>query len=142
MRKIRGFTLIELMVVVAVVGILAAIAYPSYQNSIMKSHRAQAKACLLELSQYMERFYTTNMRYDQSSAGVANSLPAGGCRTDGRLDQFYTISFSGQVTATGYTLQAVPQGVQVARDAQCGTLTINQSGVRTKSGTGSLSDCW
>lgn len=67
----RGFTLIELMVVVAVVGILAAVAYPSYREFVAKSRRAQAKTVLLSAQQWMERFYTENFRYDKNSMGVA-----------------------------------------------------------------------
>ncbi len=72
----RGFTLIELMIVVAVIAILAAIAYPSYQDSVRKSRRADAKAALLDLAQFMERNYTTANRYDQNSAGTAINTAA------------------------------------------------------------------
>ena len=72
-----GFTLIEVMIVVAVIGILAAIAYPSYQESVTKTRRSAAQGCLVEMAQFMERFYTTNMRYDQTAAGVAVGEQAG-----------------------------------------------------------------
>lgn len=75
MKKLRvpqqGFTLIELMIVVAVIGVLAALAYPSYKEYIAKSRRAEAKAVLLSGQQWMERFYTENFRYDKNSAGTA-----------------------------------------------------------------------
>ena len=74
MKKLRvpqqGFTLIELMIVVAVIGVLAALAYPSYKEYIAKSRRAEAKAVLLSGQQWMERFYTENFRYDKNSAGT------------------------------------------------------------------------
>ena len=78
--SIQGFTLIEVMIVVAVIGILAAIAYPSYQESVTKTRRSAAQGCLVEMAQFMERFYTTNMRYDQTAAGVAVALANPTCR--------------------------------------------------------------
>ncbi|AFL74093.1 type IV pilin protein [Thiocystis violascens] len=133
MRSRKGFTLIELMITVAIVGILAAIAYPSYQNQVLKTRRAAAKGCLLELAQFMDRFYTTTMVY------TGAVLPATACRTD--LASFYTFSFPVAVTATTYSIQAAPQGAQTG-DTLCGTLGINQVGTRTESGTGTAADCW
>jgi len=145
-RSARGFTLIELMIVVAIIAIIAAIAYPSYINSITKTNRAAAKACLSEHANYMERYYTTNLSYYKDTAGtVLAALPALGCDTDGGMNTKYTFSFSAAPTAASpntYTIQAAPQGVQASRDTQCGTLTLNQAGTRTESGTGTLADCW
>ena len=73
----KGFTLVEVMVVVAIIGILAAIAYPSYQDSVVKSKRGAAVSCLMEQVQFMERFYSTNLRYDQTTAGAPVGLPLG-----------------------------------------------------------------
>lgn len=67
----KGFTLIELMIVVAIIGILASIAYPSYKEYVAKSRRAEAKATLMAGQQWMERFYSENFRYDKNSANVA-----------------------------------------------------------------------
>ncbi len=132
--NIRGFTLIELLVVVAIVAILAMIAYPSYTEQVRKSRRGTAQACLMELAQYMERFYTTNMRYDQDTGGTAVALPNTDCVQD--LNNFYTFSFSGNVTQTAFTIQAAPTGAQ-AGDT-CGTLTIDQAGQKTPTTSG----CW
>ena len=141
MSSARGFTLIEVMIVVAVIGILAALAYPSYQDSVIKTRRSAAQGCLVEMAQFMERFYTTNMRYDQTTAGVAVALANPTCRAD--MAAFYAFSFpAGQPTQTTYTLQAVPQGSQVADNARCGTLTLTQAGTKGRSGTAALQDCW
>ncbi len=132
MRLQAGFTLIELMIVVAIVGILAAIAYPSYQGHVIKTRRGSAQGCLLELAQFMDRYYTTNMAY----TGAA--LPTTACRNE--LASFYTFSVT-IPSATTFSITAAPQGAQTA-DTTCATLGINQLGTKSETGTGSVSDCW
>lgn len=140
MKHQKGFTLIELMITVAIVGILAAVAYPSYQQHILKTRRAEAKACLSELAQFMERFYTTNLRYDQDSGGTAVALPNIQCRTD--LTNFYTTQFvADSLGQRSYSLEAVPKGSQ-ASDTACGTLSLTQAGVKGSSVTGAAAKCW
>jgi type IV pilus assembly protein PilE len=124
----RGFSLIELMVTVAIVAILAAVAYPAYQNHVVKTRRAAAQACLLELAQFMERYYATNLTY------IGATLPNTACRSD--LAAHYTFGFSGNPTATAFTLQATAQGTQATRDAACSPLTVTVTGARGPNG------CW
>lgn len=134
-----GFTLLELMITVAVVAILATIAYASYQDQIVKSRRAAAAACLQERAQFMERFYTTNLSYlDSASAAPAIS------QCDNEVSPHYQVGLAAGTTARAFTLQAVPQGVQATRDTKCATLTINQLGARGVSGTASATPevCW
>lgn len=137
-----GFTLVELMIVVAIVAILASIAYPSYQQHVMKSRRATAQSCLLEVSQFMERFYATNMRYDKTADGKAVTFPNTQCTTD--LAGQYVLRFAaGEPTAGSYTIEAVPQGHQATLDTKCGTLSFNHRGEKKVSVTGTpVSDCW
>lgn len=139
MKRHRGFTLIELMITVAVIGILAAIALPSYQRYIIETRRAAGAGCLLELAQFMERFYTTNMSYLKSD-GDAPDLPATSCVNE--LEDFYTFSLSA-ADATTYSLEAEPQGGQ-ASDT-CATLTIDQAGTKGANGSTTWADvktCW
>ena len=135
----RGFTLIELMIVVAIIAILAAIAYPSYQNHVIKTRRGAAAACALEAAQFMERFYTTNLRYDQNRGGVAVALPDLACETE--IGDFYDIALKA-VDKRSYVIEAAPKGAQATKDTKCGTLSINQVGAKTVSGTGNVADCW
>jgi type IV pilus assembly protein PilE len=127
----KGFTLLELMIVTAIVAILAAIAVPAYDSYIIKTRRAAAAGCLMELSAFMERHYTTNLTY------TGATLPTTQCQND--LDSYYTFGLdSTKLAQRTYTLQAVPAGSQTT-DA-CGTLGINQAGTKTyKSGATS---CW
>lgn len=126
--KNPGFTLIELMVTVAIVAVLAAIAYPSYQSHVVKTRRKAAEACLVELAQFMERYYTTNMKY------TGASLPTTQCQTD--LGSYYTFGFGSYPNATSYTLKAEAGGVQAAKDASCTPLELSHTGAK------SPSNCW
>ncbi len=125
-RSSQGFTLIELMIAVAVIAILASIAIPSYQQHVIKTRRATAAACMMEAAHFMERYHTTNLRYS-TAAGGNPTLPA--CSQD--VSAFYTVGFNGTATATTYRLQAVPQGAQATKDTTCGTLGINQTGAKS-----------
>ncbi|MBL8428343.1 MAG: type IV pilin protein [Dechloromonas sp.] len=126
MNKTKGFTLIELMIVVAIIGIITSIAYPSYLEHTRQSRRSSVEGCMIERSQFMERYYTANMSYANAALTAC----------DGSIAGFYTLAFSAQ-TATTYTIQATPKGDQL--NDKCGTLSITHLGAKTSSsGTG----CW
>jgi type IV pilus assembly protein PilE len=125
------------MIVVAVVAILAAIAYPSYQDHVRRSRRADAKATLLELSQFMERYYTENNRYT-TGGGAAPTLPFAEAPKEGAT-KYYDLSLSA-VAQESYTLQAAPKGAQ-AND-RCGNLTLTNAGVKGATGAPGATECW
>jgi type IV pilus assembly protein PilE len=135
-RKQAGVTLIELMIAVAIVAILAAIAYPSYQRYVVRTHRNSASACLSQYAQFMERHYTANLTYVGAAPGNL------ACARENDLDRRYTIGIRGTPTARAYILDATPRDTQAAQDAACGTLTINQTGARSVSGTAGRDACW
>lgn len=137
---LRGFTLIELMIVVAIVAIIAAVGYPSYISHITKTKRVAAEACLSEYANYMERYYSINLRYDQDSAGTANTLPTLSCASD--LSTDYKFSFAATPGQSTYRVRAVPQGSQASRDTECNTISLNQAGTKTENGTGTVASCW
>ena len=137
-RQQSGFTLIEVMIVVAIIAILSAVAYPSYQDSIRRSARADAQADMMELVQRSERFFTQNNRYDQTRAAVAYALPfSQSPRTGGAK---YNFTFVSAAPGQAYTLTATPAGGQVADT--CGTLSINQLGVSLPAQGTNGRDCW
>lgn len=135
-RSVAGFTLIELMVVVAVIAILAAIAYPSYQDSVRKSRRAQAKADLVEYAAQAERYRTVNNSYNAPAPGFALPFTVSP-RETGATAQYNL----GIVTAADtFVITATPTGGQTAD--RCGTLSLSQAGVKTETGTATLAECW
>ncbi|MFM5246429.1 type IV pilin protein [Aeromonas caviae] len=121
--KQSGITLLELMVVVAVVAILAAVAYPSFTDGLHKSRRAEAIKGLLSMQLKQEEFRISNTSYSGTPAQVGNPT-----------SDYYTFTISG-ATATVYTLIATAKGSQ-SNDSGCTTLTLNKADTKTPS------DCW
>jgi type IV pilus assembly protein PilE len=137
-----GFTLIELMIVVAIIAIVAAVAYPSYRDSVSRGKRSDAKAVLLENSQWLERQATVSSAYNKKGDGStidSAALPIKEAPKDGAAKS-YDVSFASGPSASAYTLRAVPKNA-MATD-QCGTLTFTNAGERGVSGTASVSECW
>ncbi|HEY0288252.1 MAG TPA: type IV pilin protein [Pseudomonas sp.] len=127
----RGFTLIELMITVAIVGILAAIAYPSYTNYVLRGYRSEGIALLSDAAARMERFYAQNNTY------VGATLATIGITNANSANNKYTLQLASAATATAYTLQVVPQGSQV-KDTTCGTMSLDQAGNKLPT----TAECW
>jgi type IV pilus assembly protein PilE len=121
----RGFTLMELLIVIAILGIIAAVAIPNYSQYVMRSRRAQAASCLQEYAQYMERVYSSTLTYVGSTP-----LPDLGCANENRLKTYYTIT-APTVAQRNYTLLATPLGAQLSADTTCGKLQLASTGARS-----------
>ncbi|MCW5220234.1 prepilin-type N-terminal cleavage/methylation domain-containing protein [Verminephrobacter aporrectodeae subsp. tuberculatae] len=154
-RTQRGFTLIEVMIVTAIIAILAAVAYPSYREYIAKSRRAEAKTILISAQQWMERFYTENFRYDENSAGVAVSDPSqfpsrfSVSPVPGQGSPVYKISLDTSIKRDEYSVKADRLAGSVMANDRCGDFSIdhlgrkdlkNYSGFADKSAA--MEACW
>lgn len=128
------------MIVVAVVALLAAVAYPGYLEQVRRGQRADAKSLLLDAAQRMERNFTESNSYATTSAGTAMTLPFSQSPQTGAAR--YTIAFAaGSPTATTFVIEATPTG-SMSGDA-CGVFQINQLGQKTVTGgSRSAADCW
>ena len=129
----RGFTLVELMVVVVIVGILASVAYPSYQEYGRRAKRAEGRNMLVQIAAEQERYYSNNNEY-----GTLANLGYSGTVTS--ESGSYTITVT-NLSANGqaYDVNATPANFD---DGKCAVLTLDQSGTRTFSGGSDLSTCW
>jgi type IV pilus assembly protein PilE len=140
-----GFTLIELMIVVAIITILAAVGYPSYTEYVMRSHRQAAKNAIFQIADRQEQFFLDNRTYAPTLSTLGYQADVIGLKRDGQLtttadpDRTYLLAM-GNTSATTYTLAAVPQLVQAARDTDCAVLLMTQSGDRDV--TGPSDECW
>jgi type IV pilus assembly protein PilE len=142
-RKESGVTMLELLIVVAIIAIISSYAYPSYMNHVAKTKRTAATSMLLQMADRQQQFFMDNKTYAADLTDLGFSADpfvindGGVASTDEDLQSVYSISMSNVATTT-YTITADPLHGQKVRDANCGSLTLNQAGVRASGGD----DCW
>lgn len=155
LQRQSAFSLIELLIVLAIIGVLSAIAIPSYQASVMRGMRTVGTAGLLELANQQTQFHLNNKTYTTSMTDLG--YPAGMVFTNGSAsaialdsnrnlvastsgDRVYFLQIN-SASATAFSVSAVPQLGQ-ANDTECATLSLSNTGAQTESGTATSVDCW
>lgn len=131
----KGFTLIELMITVVIIGILASIAYPSYQEFVKRGNRTEGQAFLNEVAARQERYYAQNNEYVTSDADIGKLNLKGGNKSE---TEKYVLSLGSSASDGGYTLTATQQ----FGDSACGNLTLTATGEKGVTGSKSWEVCW
>lgn len=137
----KGFTLMELLIVIAILGILSLITMPLYTEQITKSRRADAKVALLDLAARMERYYAEHHTY--ATATIAANPTTDVLSSKQSPEGFYNLSIASQ-TSSSFIIKAIPipGSAQAINDTKCGSFGLNQLGQKSITGTGTVAECW
>ena len=138
-RPAAGFSLIEVMIVVVIVALLLSLAYPSYQEFLMKSRRTEAKELLYTAAQRQQQFFTMN---DVYTTNAADDLEVSTSSSNGYYTLSIAVGHTGDI-ATSYSMSATPvTGTSQAADTACGAFTLTSLGVKSASGSQTTPPCW
>jgi len=139
----QGFTLIELMITVAIIGILAGVVYPNYTQYLVRTKRAAAEGFITGVSN-REQQYLLDARQYFGTAATANCTQTQTITPPSEVSKNYTVAVACDNAATPptFTVTATPIGDQLANDTKCGALTLDQTGTKGENGTGTVADCW
>lgn len=133
-KPVKGFTLIELMIIVAIIGILAAISYPAYTKYLQRANRSEGRAALMDAAARLERFYSDNNQY----ATADNTFPAGANVDTTSETGKYNLTLTSAGTHQTFTIVAAPS----FPDAECGNLSLTNTGAKGENGTSDVATCW
>lgn len=146
-KQTRGFTLIEVMITVVIVAILAAIAIPSYGRYVIRAHRSEGQALVVEAAARMERYYAQNFTYTSTVANLGMRNTANNVVSSDNGYYTLTITLNSDTTSSDYAsygpylLTANAQGVQL-KDTDCGNLTMSAQGAKGTTGSSTAAECW